>query len=87
MLFLFDDLLTILKGVAENSVQLSEDMIYDFFKGNYEFIKAGDTLAVFCDSFTQNLFAVVFVKVDNSDKYRVDIISTPKPSKYIYVRR
>lgn len=87
MLFVFDDLLTILKGAAENSVQLSEDMIYDFFKGNYEFIKAGDTLAVFCDHYRPNLFAVIFVKVDNSDKYRIDIISTPEYSKYVYVRR
>ena len=87
MLFVFDELLTTLKEAAINDACLSEKVVRGMFKESYYEILSGDnTISVFCDRFRQNLFAVMFERVEDSNEYYINIICTTEPSKYMYVR-
>lgn len=88
MLFVFDDLLTTLKEAAMNDACLREKNVHDLFRGSYyEILKGENTISVFCDRFRENLFVVMFERVEDSNEYYIDMIVTTEPSKYMYVRK
>lgn len=88
MLFVFDELLTTLKEAAINDACLSENVVRGMFKKSYYEILNGDnSIFVFCDCFRQNLFAVMFKRVEDSNEYCINMIVTTEPSKYMYARQ